>query len=154
MYDPGKTPEADVLATINEIPRAFFRLTATAERLHADLGVAAPARGLLRDLFLDGEQTAPELAAKKPVTRQAIQPLLDELAARGLVRTENNPRHKRSKLYAITPDGIDLCVTMQEREIAEIRRLLPDAGAADFRAAAEAIRILSDALQAQLCGAS
>jgi hypothetical protein len=66
------------------------------------------------------------------------------------VRTENNPRHKRSKLYAITPDGIDLCVKMQEREIAEIRRLLPDAGAADFRAAAEAIRILSDALQAKL----
>jgi DNA-binding MarR family transcriptional regulator len=150
MYDPGKTPEAGVLATINEIPKAFFRLTATAERLHADLGVGAPARGLLRDLFVDGGQTAPDLASKKSVTRQAIQPLLDELVARGFVTAEENPRHKRSKLYVITPDGIELCVKMQEREIAEIRRLLPNANGADFDAAAKAIRTLSDMLQAQL----
>jgi DNA-binding MarR family transcriptional regulator len=153
MYDTGKSPESDVLALINEIPTAFFRLSAIAEILFADLGVTGPARGVLRDLFVDGERTAPELARRKSVSRQATQVVLDDLVAKGYVATTHNPRHKRSKLYVLTPEGIALCVRIQELELNEIRRILPGVGPMDFAAAAETLRTLSEVLQRQLDGA-
>ncbi|HBS36730.1 MAG TPA: hypothetical protein DEA50_16885, partial [Parvularcula sp.] len=102
MYEPPPSRARDVLAVINEIPRAFFRLAAIAEDLFADMGLGAPERGTLRDLFIEGESSAPDLARRKAVSRQAVQATLDGLAAKGLVRTEINPRHKRSKLYLLT----------------------------------------------------
>lgn len=147
MYEPDPSPEADILAFINEAPFCHFRLTAAAERLLADLGVEAPARSVLRDLFFDGEQTAPDIARKRPVTRQAVQPVLDNLIARGFVSTKPNPRHKRSKLYLLTPAGIELCVEIQRRELAAIRDRLARAGDADFAAATKAIRTLNNVLK-------
>ncbi|MEZ5927561.1 MAG: helix-turn-helix domain-containing protein [Parvularculaceae bacterium] len=150
MYELEKSPEGDVLAMINEVPKAFFRLSAIAETVFADLGVSASERGVMRTLFIDGERTAPDLARMKPVTRQAAQSVLDGLVAKGLVEAIDNPRHKRSKLYVLTRDGIDLCVRLQDRELDAIRALLPTAGAADFAGAAEALRVLSEALAARL----
>lgn len=152
MYDLGKSPEGDVWALINEIPTAFFRLSAIAETLFADLGVSGPARGVLRDLFVDGERPAPELARRKSVSRQAAQVVLDDLVARGYVATTQNPRHKRSKLYALTPEGIALCVRIQELELAEIRRILPGVGPMDYAGAADTLRTLSEVLQRRLDG--
>lgn len=152
MYDIGKSPEGDVLALINEVPTAFFRLSAVAETIFADLEVSGPARGVLRDLFIDGERTAPELARRKSVTRQAAQAVLDDLVAKGYVRATENPRHKRSKLYVLTPEGIDLCVKIQELELQEIRCILPSVGLHDFAAAAETLRTLSDVLQRLIDG--
>jgi len=61
--------------------------------------------GLLRSLKLEGPLTVPELARMRPVTRQHIQKLADELAAQGLVAFEPNPAHKRSQLVRLTPAG-------------------------------------------------
>lgn len=152
MYDLGKSPEGDVWALINEIPTAFFRLSAIAETLFADLGVSGPARGVLRDLFVDGERTAPELARRKSVTRQAAQAVLDDLVEKGYVRATENPRHKRSKLYVLTPEGIALCVRIQELELQEIRCILPAVGPHDYAGAAETLRTLSDVLQRLIDG--
>lgn len=153
MYTPDPGIVHDVLATVNEIPRAFFRASAVAEKLFADLGVSAPERGVLRELFVDGEATAPEIARRKPVTRQSIQPMLDSLLAKGLVRTSENPRHKRSALYALTPAGIDCCVELQRREIAVITAILGDIDGSDFAAAARALQLMNARLGQHLdCG--
>lgn len=154
MYDIGKSPESDVLALVNEVPTAFFILGAVADILFADLGVSGPERGVLRDLFVDGERTAPELARRKSVTRQAAQAVLDELVDKGYVATAHNPRHKRSKLYVLTPEGIDLCVRIQELELREIRRILPGVKPLDFAGAAETLRTLSDVLRRRLDSAA
>lgn len=150
MYDPAPSPESDVLATINEVPRAFFRLVAVADTIFRDLGVGPSERGVLRDLFVEGEDTAPLLARRKPVSRQAMQTILDGLAKKGLVRIEENPRHKRSKLYCLSPAGIDLCVELQRRELAAIRELIGEANPADFAAAATALRTLNQLLAKRL----
>lgn len=150
MYDPGKSPESDVLACINEIPRAYFRIAAAADRLHADLGVTGAARGVMRDLFLDGERTAPDLARTKPVTRQAIQPVLDDLVARGFALALENPRHRRSKVYRLTQKGIDICVEVQRRELDALREHLPAFAGADFAGAADALRRIADVMQQKL----
>lgn len=146
MYDPAPSRARDVLSVINEIPRAFFRLSAIAEDLFADLGLGPPERGALRDLFVEGESSAPDLARRKAVTRQAVQATLDGLVAKGLVRTEINPRHKRSKHYVLTQAGIEACVELQRRELEKISGLLHGLGEADFAKAAAALAALNSAL--------
>lgn len=150
MYDPDPGPESDVLATINEVPKAFFRLSAIAETVFADLGVSGAERGVLRDLFIEGEATAPEMARRKPVTRQSIQPVLDGLVGKGLARTVDNPRHKRSKLYSLTPSGVARCVELQKRELAVIRDMLAGMSKADFAAAAEALKAMNSRLDEKI----
>jgi DNA-binding MarR family transcriptional regulator len=150
MYQLTPSPERAVLGFIDEIPAAFFRLSALTETLHADLGVAGAHRTVLKWLFLDGEQTAPDLARRKLVTRQAIQPILDDLAARGLIETVANPRHRRSSLYRLTAQGIEACVVIQKREVEEIGRLAPEADQAVFETALAAIRRLNEALSQRL----
>lgn len=150
MYDPGPIPARDVLALVNEIPRAFFRLSAIADELFADLGVGGPERGVLRDLFVEGEGAAPDFARRKAVSRQAMQTVLDNLVEKGLVRTEINPRHKRSKHYVLTRAGIDTCVELQRRELEKISTLMKSAPPADFGAAAAAVAALNAILAADL----
>lgn len=150
MYDPDPGPESDVLATINEVPKAFFRLSAIAETVFADLGVSGAERGVLRDLFIEGEATAPEMARRKPVTRQSIQPVLDGLVEKGFVRAIDNPSHKRSKLYSLTPEGIAHCVELQKRELAAIRDMLAGMSKADFAAAAAALKAMNSRLDEKI----
>jgi DNA-binding MarR family transcriptional regulator len=150
MYDPGPSLEGDVLAAINEIPRAFFRLAAVAEEVFADLGVSAAERGVMRELFIEGQDTAPSLARKKPVSRQSMQTVLDSLAAKGLVCVAVNPRHKRSKFYCLSQEGIALCVELQQRELSAIRELIAGAAPSDFAAAAGALKVLNDVLARRL----
>jgi DNA-binding MarR family transcriptional regulator len=150
MYEPAPGRDRDVLALINEIPRAFFRLSAMAEGLFADLGLGPPERGTLRDLFVEGESAAPDLARRKAVSRQAVQAVLDGLVAKGLVRAEINPRHKRSKLYVLTKAGIETCVELQRREMEKISSLVGGAGEADFAKAAAALSALNTVLAQDL----
>jgi DNA-binding MarR family transcriptional regulator len=150
MYDPAPSRARDVLSVINEIPRAFFRLSAIAEELFVDMGLGAPERGALRDLFVEGESAAPDLARRKAVTRQAVQATLDGLVAKGLVRTEINPRHKRSKHYVLTQAGIEACVEIQRREMEKIASLVQGTGEADFAKAASALAALNDVLAKDL----
>lgn len=152
MYDPGPSRARDVLTLINEIPTAFLHLSAVAEAIYADLGLGAPERGTLRDLFIYGQSSAPELARRKARSRQAKQAVLDRLVARGLVRTEINPRHKRSKHYVLTQKGIDVCVEVQRRELGEISRLMEHVGEADFARAAKAVAALNAVLADDLAG--
>ncbi len=150
MYDPGPIPARDVLALVNEIPRAFFRLSAIADSLFSDLGVGGPERGVLRDLFVEGEGAAPDFARRKAVSRQAMQAVLDSLVEKGLVRTEINPRHKRSKHYVLTKAGIEACVEIQRRELEKISALMNPAPPADFAAAAAAVAALNAILAAEI----
>jgi len=150
MYDPDPSPESDVLAAINEVPKAFFRLTAVAETIFEGLDITAPERGVMRDLFLEGEATAPDLARRKPVTRQSIQPVLDSLVSKGLVRSTDNPKHKRSKLFSLTTGGVERCVELQTRELAVIREMLNEIGTADFAAAAQALRMMNERLEVRI----
>lgn len=59
----------------------------------------------MRSLAEGGPQTVPAIARSRPVSRQHIQKLADELAAEGLVEFVDNPEHKRSKLMRLTAAG-------------------------------------------------
>src|SRR5262249_55258435 len=61
--------------------------------------------GFMRSLALLGPLTVPQIAHMRPTSRQRMQRLADELAAEGLVKFIDNPKHRRSKLVQLTPKG-------------------------------------------------
>jgi len=85
--------------------RAFFRLRAAGTRLGAVTPWGGGLLGMLHGLKWGGPQTVPQIARARPVSRQRIQKLADEMAAEGLIEFVDNPAHQRSKLVRLTPKG-------------------------------------------------
>lgn len=85
--------------------RLFFRLRAMGKELGAVSEGNASYWGLLNTVVTQGPTTVPEIARMRPVSRQHIQAMANEMEGLGLVEFIDNPRHKRSKLVAATPKG-------------------------------------------------
>lgn len=107
---------------------AFVRLGGTVRHLFHQLRAVAEAatpakegftvshRGVLESLASQGAQTVPALARARPVARQHIQVLVNELAEWGLVETRSNPAHKRSPLVALTALGTKRFASIRRAE--------------------------------------
>jgi len=102
----GHSPEAEALFDlIFATARAFFRLRAAGAKTGAVTSWGGGLFGLLHGLAEAGPQTVPQIARARPVSRQRIQKLVDEMAADELVAFMENPAHKRSKLVHLTTKG-------------------------------------------------
>jgi DNA-binding MarR family transcriptional regulator len=88
-----------------EVAQFFFRLRAIGQEIGLITSWGAGAFGFLRSLALIGPLTVPQIAKMRPVSRQRMQRLADELGAEGLVEFIDNPRHRRSKLVRLTDKG-------------------------------------------------
>ena len=85
--------------------RLFFRLQAMGKELGAVSANNSSTWGFLHTLVTVGPSTVPEIARMRPVSRQHIQTMANEMATEGLIRFIENPRHKRSKLLEATDKG-------------------------------------------------
>ena len=94
-----------LLDVIVETTHTFFRLRAAGATFGAIKPGGGSTLGLLRSLKARGPLTVPEIARMRPVARQHIQKLANQMAAEGLVAFTDNPRHKRSKLVRLTAKG-------------------------------------------------
>jgi DNA-binding transcriptional ArsR family regulator len=76
-----------------------------ADRIDAVFGALGDPgrRELMQDIAARGSATATELAAERPVTRQAVAKQLAALADAGLVRAE---RRGRETHYELTPEPL------------------------------------------------
>jgi DNA-binding MarR family transcriptional regulator len=90
---------------LNEIVYTYFPLRAFGDRITMRFGKTTAEWGLLRTLDERGEQTVAALARSRPVARQWIQRLADQLAGEGMLEFIDNPNHKRAKLMRITREG-------------------------------------------------
>lgn len=100
------SPEAQaVFDLLLEVVATSFKLRAVGQRGGSVTAWGGGLWGLLHSLKTQGPQTVPQLARSRPVARQHIQKLADELAAEGLIEFTENPAHKRSKLLRMTPKG-------------------------------------------------
>lgn len=88
-----------------EVIQTFHRLRSVGAEEGAVSAGGGGSWGLMRSLVDGGPQTVPEIARARPVSRQHIQKLADELAGEGLVEFVDNPAHKRSKLLRLTAAG-------------------------------------------------
>src|SRR5215216_1136095 len=88
-----------------EVAQCFFRIRAVGQKTGLITSWGGGAFGFVRSLAMLGPQTVPQIAQKRPTSRQRMQRLADELAAEGLVEFVENPKHLRSKLVRLTPNG-------------------------------------------------
>jgi len=112
-------PDA-LFALFDETVALFHRLTVEAEKIHEQGSLSAALRGMLRGLRRHGAQTVPNMARMRPVSRQHVQELVNQLREAGLVDFAENPAHKRSRLVRLTREGVRKTDEMAGRE----RRLL------------------------------
>jgi DNA-binding MarR family transcriptional regulator len=122
----------------------FHQLRAVAETATpVSDGFTASHRAVMESLTTHGAQTVPALARARPVARQHIQVLVNDLAAMGWVETRPNPAHKRSALVALTPAGVrrfELIRRAESKVLESMRLSLP---AAKMARLAEELEVLS-----------
>jgi DNA-binding MarR family transcriptional regulator len=87
------------------VAHVFHRLSAASDIIHANRGLTAGMRSLLMGLAATGPRTVARMADDRPVSRQYVQRLVDDMVEMGLVQTRPNPEHKRSVLIEITRKG-------------------------------------------------
>lgn len=129
LPEPSDPRAAYAIATLVAAVRRFAdRLEAAARELHAGDGLSVGERALLLQLRQGGHQTIPALAARRGTTRQYVQQTLAPLAARGLVEWRENPRHRRSRLAVLSPEGVELARRVLAREgalVGELAQAVP-----------------------------
>jgi DNA-binding MarR family transcriptional regulator len=88
-----------------DVAQCFFRIRAFGRKAGFITSWGGGGFGFMRSLALLGPLTVPQIAQMRPTSRQRMQRLADELAAEGLVRFIDNPKHRKSKLVELTPKG-------------------------------------------------
>jgi DNA-binding MarR family transcriptional regulator len=91
----------------------FFRARAIGDRMFSRVGQTAGKVSLMRSVYEEGPQGVAQIARARPVARQGVQRMADELAADGLVEFAANPAHLRSRLVRLTPAGRKLLESIE-----------------------------------------
>ncbi|MFQ5859776.1 MAG: MarR family winged helix-turn-helix transcriptional regulator [Anaerolineae bacterium] len=116
-------------SVIGETVSLFHRLRVVVEQVHHQGEMTAGRLGVLRGLDLFGAQTVPQMARARPVSRQYIQTLVDELTREGHVEQTENPAHKRSRLVRLTPQGkrfVDAATRRQAKLFSRLKAGIPE----------------------------
>lgn len=100
------TGGAALTELVLEVFRLNGRLLSAGDRLVADIGLTSARWQVLGAIHYAGEpQTVSWLARSMGLTRQAVQRIVNELAAEGLVAFKPNPAHRRAQLATLTRKG-------------------------------------------------
>ena len=91
----------------------FFRARAIGDRMFARVGQSAGKISLMRSVYEEGPQSVAQIARARPVARQGVQRMADQLASDGLVEFTDNPAHMRSRLVRLTPAGRKLLESIE-----------------------------------------
>lgn len=102
----GTSNAVDLAALCDEASLLHFRMIAVIERLRPGEHGPSGRRAVLRNLEANGPMTVPELAALRPVSRQAMQVTVGSLCDDGLIAAQPNPTHRRSSFWALTESGL------------------------------------------------
>jgi len=136
-------------ALMLEVAQCFFRIRAIGQKTGLITSWGGGSFGFLRSLALLGPLTVPQVAQTRPTSRQRMQRLADELAAAGLVRFVDNPKHRRSKLVQLTPKGEARYREMSTRFLAVASTMGVALDEAEIRKATGIVRQLSDDVKAR-----
>ncbi len=138
----------DLYQLIRHIRSCFHQLKALGDEFHRKLGITTAMRAVMESLAEDGEQTVPQMARLKAVSRQHIQVNVDALAKARLVRFSDNPGHKRSPIVALTPIGRTTFTGMRRREGGVLVHVAKGFTTDELHKASNTLRKLKDSLVA------
>ena len=127
-----------------EVAQCFFRIRAVGQKTGLITSWGGGAFGFMRSLALLGPLTVPQIAQMRPTSRQRMQRLADELAAEGLVRFIDNPRHRRSKLVQLTAKGQSRYRALNAQLLGMAATMAVARGETDIRQTSAIVRQLSD----------
>jgi DNA-binding MarR family transcriptional regulator len=142
---------ADALSDlIVEIFRINGRLLVAGDRLVADLGLTSARWQVIGAIAIAGQpQTVPAIARTMGLTRQAVQRLINEVMADGLVEARTNPNHRRARLFSLTSAGAAAFAGATARQAPWAEALAAGGSVAEIRAAEAVLRTLRHRLEAQ-----
>jgi DNA-binding MarR family transcriptional regulator len=132
-----------------DVAQFFFRIRAVGQKTGLITSWGGGAFGFMRSLALLGPLTVPQIAQMRPTSRQRMQRLADELAAEGLVHFIDNPKHLRSKLVQLTPQGERRYSELTAHFLAIASTLGVGLSEADIRQTTQIVRRLSDEVNAR-----
>lgn len=118
----------------------------TARHLHGPSQLSVPARAVMLELRKSGPTTVPELARRRQVSRQFMQVTVNPLLADGVLETQTNPAHRRSKLVALSAKGTAMIRQVMRREGALLQELATDLAPEDIRQATATLTQLQQLL--------
>jgi DNA-binding MarR family transcriptional regulator len=148
---PIVNSKAEAIAElILEVAQCFFRIRAVGQKTGLITSWGGGALGFMRSLALLGPLTVPQIAQMRPTSRQRMQRLADELAAGGLVKFVDNPKHRRSKLVQLTRKGDARYRELNARFLVIASNMGVALSEADIRRTTEIVRQLSDDMKARL----
>jgi len=133
-----------VAALMLEVAQCFFRIRALGQKAGLITSWGGGAFGFMRSLALLGPLTVPQIAEMRPTSRQRMQRLADELAAEGLVKFIDNPRHRRSKLVRLTSKGEARYRELNTRLLSIASTMAGAVSEADIRKTTDIVRQLSE----------
>jgi len=108
------------------VRRLFRSLAATADNYLANDELTAADRAVMEFLFPEEKLSVPSIANKYRVSRQHVQVTVNRLRNIGLLRTEANPRHKRSQLIRLSELGRETFAEIRNNEASIVQKLFED----------------------------
>jgi DNA-binding MarR family transcriptional regulator len=126
-----------------DVFRLNGRLLASGDRLVADIGLTSARWQVLGAIGL-AEVALPvaHVARNMGLTRQAVQRIVNELAAEGLIEFAANPHHRRAKLALLTTEGRRLYQAALQRQMPWVNGLAGFLDKEEIATATHVIRTL------------
>ena len=112
----------------------------TVEQGLTGTGLTVRMRAVLEILNAHGDLTVPDIAARLEIQRQYVQVMVNETLASGFTEQRPNPRHKRSPLLALTPNGRALIERVVAQEIHMMAEISEDFDEAEVATALRVVR--------------
>lgn len=108
------------------IRRIFRAMSQRADNYLESLDVSAADRAVMEFLYPNNHLSVPQIADQYHVSRQHVQVTVNSLKDRGLVGMEENPRHTRSPLIALSDEGHELFAKIAVSDKAAIKEMFKD----------------------------
>jgi DNA-binding MarR family transcriptional regulator len=128
------------------IRRLFRAMAARADEYLRDSGLTAADRAVMEFLYPDARLSVPDIARRYKVSRQHVQVTVNKLLGLGLLRNEENPKHKRSSLMRLSSLGRESFYEIRKNETALLDRLFAEFGDKDLDITSRTLRSLLDQL--------
>ncbi|MEU4573373.1 MarR family winged helix-turn-helix transcriptional regulator [Nonomuraea sp. ATR24] len=131
----------DRLTEVFDLVGPLYRRAQRKVELDAPIeGLSVGVRAVLNMLREHGPMTVPQMGRDQALSRQFVQRMTNDAAARGLVEFVPNPAHRRSSLIRLTEAGRAAITAVFDRERAMLRQIGGDLTEAEIAAC---LRVLS-----------
>ncbi|MET8865857.1 MarR family transcriptional regulator [Nonomuraea sp. NPDC004580] len=149
MSETRGTPPTDRLTEVFDLVGPLYRRAQRKVEQDAPIeGLSVGVRAVLNMLREHGPMTVPQMGREQALSRQFVQRMTNDAAARGLVETAPNPAHRRSSLIRLTEEGRAAIEAVIERERTVLRQAGGDLTEAEIETClhvlARLLRLLDD----------